>query len=216
MSIGVDTSSNVIQSTTVEQFFQSLKQKQCSFIGRYYNVDDPSKNLTAIEAAAIVNAGLRIVAIWENGDADTTPVNQLFNYNQGFSDGSIACYYAGYIIGQPCYAPIYFSVDYDYSEEDIKNYVIPYFKGVNEAFLTFGDGTLQYPVGVYGSKLTCYLVFEAKLASYSYKSCSDGWRVPTPPVQFNFNIEQSIGKIIDEIAVDFDVSFGNNEGSFLP
>src|SRR6202043_336171 len=61
MKKGFDTPSDLTP------FAAGLKAAGYDYAGRYYNVNNHSKNLTLSEAQALTAAGLRIIAVWENG-----------------------------------------------------------------------------------------------------------------------------------------------------
>ncbi|AMT93052.1 hypothetical protein A2T55_04005 [Brevibacterium linens] len=72
-------------------------------------------------------------------------------------------------LGVPTDVVIYFAVDFDAYGDDIVDYVLPYFRGINE--------TIQgYPVGVYGARRVCSEVSQEGLAVASYVgNLSSGW-----------------------------------------
>src|ERR1700759_2608187 len=78
------------------------------FVGRYYNVNNQTKNLTHAEAAALSAAGISLVAIWENGYPTKA---SYFTHAAGVSDGTAAYHYGAGTIGQPPGSTIYFAVD---------------------------------------------------------------------------------------------------------
>jgi hypothetical protein len=157
MSRGIDTAVNLT-------LFAGLLKREYDFVIRYYNAINPRKNLSRTEAAALCAAGLRIAAVWEDG----SPTNAAyFGHKKGLSDGKAAFNYAKGTIGQPLNAPIYFAVDYDASAQDLEGLIIPYFQGISEAFHTAAGAGLAYPIGVYGSGLTCRTLLAAGLVSFT-------------------------------------------------
>src|SRR4051812_32687094 len=76
---------------------------------RYYNINNHSKNLTLGEAQALVKAGLKLGAVWENGFPDHAG---YFGHSVGVHDGTAAYHMAQTEIGQPFGSVIYFAVDY--------------------------------------------------------------------------------------------------------
>jgi hypothetical protein len=93
------------------------------FVCRYLSWDTTGKNLTRAEATSYLNNGIGVVSNWEY--ATGAAAN---GYNQGVSDATAGrgqhddC-------GGPAEAPIYFSVDWDVSQNQYAA-VGEYFKGV--------------------------------------------------------------------------------------
>lgn len=116
------------------------------FIGRYYCTDTTSsKLLTKTEAKQISNAGMSIIAIFQ--DKNNTP--SLFTYTNGYNQ-CIQAVSRAESVGQPFNTTIYFAVDCDMRNELSK--VLEYFKGISEAMKYYkqsngGDG---WNIGVYG------------------------------------------------------------------
>jgi hypothetical protein len=77
-----------------------------TFAVRYLS-HDPSKNISAGEAKALIGAGVDVVSNWES-TADST----LGGYNAGVSDAQAATAQAA-AAGSPEGRPIYFSIDFD-------------------------------------------------------------------------------------------------------
>jgi len=146
---------------------KDIKNAGYDFIMRYYNVKDPSKNLTYEELHALSNEGLSVGVVWENGYSNSV---SCFSYDQGKEDGKNAGYYASRTIGQPEGTPIFFGVDYDASVSDISGAIADYFRGVREAVEMD-----QYPIGVYGSGTLCEYILNNGLAEFSWLSRSTGW-----------------------------------------
>ncbi len=55
-------------------------------------------------------------------------------------------------LGFPSRTTIYFCVDFDALETDIKNSILPYFEAVFKLFSDTGRNPKNYKVGVYGIK----------------------------------------------------------------
>jgi len=159
-----------------------LTQKGFEFVCRYYNRNNPSKNLTLAEAQAISAAGLTIVAIWENG----FPIKaSYFSKAKGVTDATAALKMASETIGQPAGTAIYFAVDYDATAKDVNGAVTQYFKSVQSVFDAAGK---KYAIGVYGSGATCQSLLDAGLVTFAWLSQSTGFR--GSKTFKNFNIKQ--------------------------
>ena len=61
---------------------------------------------------------------------------------------------------------IYFAVDYDFYEFEVKEMIIPYFQGINDYAANF----MPYSIGIYGARNTCTLVRNAGLSSSNFVS----------------------------------------------
>lgn len=144
---------------------------------RYYNFSNsqtfPNKCLELPEAQALSRAGIEIATVFQQRQ------NQVddFSKQQGINAGKRAYRHAFNSIGQPANSGIYFSVDFDASESDIKNSIIPYFEGVKESLKAEqGYGDCEYRVGVYGSGLVCNTLEDKGLATLKWLSMSTGFR----------------------------------------
>jgi len=140
------------------------------FVGRYYNTNNPSKNLTLAEAQALAAAGLTVVAIWENGFPTTAG---YFSDAKGVSDATAALKMASQVIGQPEGSGIYFAVDYDATAADVSGRITQYFQGVKSVL---NAAEQQYEIGVYGSGATCQSLLDAGLVTLAWLSQSTGFR----------------------------------------
>ena len=160
-------------SQDLTQFAAGLVSAGYSFVGRYYNINNPSKNLTLAEAKALSAAGIAIIAVWENGYPTEA---SYFSHDVGVYDGTSAYYYAHKTIGQPSGNPIYFAVDYDASTADLASGIIPYFQGIADGFNAISSNSPVYPVGIYGSGLVCQALLGQNLATYAWLAQSSGWQ----------------------------------------
>jgi hypothetical protein len=133
-----------------------------SFVVRYHSrtTQLPEKRLTPKEAAELARAGLDIVTVYQ--DRAREPGD--FGWARGVQDAQSAMLYAGQV-GQPAGSGLYFAVDFDFYEPQLRSVVVPYFQAVSETLAKNGG---NYVLGVYGSGLTCRLLKQvlsiAKLA----------------------------------------------------
>jgi hypothetical protein len=152
-------------------FAAAIKQAGVSFVGRYYRWPASRyEPLTYNEAAALSDAGLFVVALWEWISNEISN----FSYHDGFAQGSSA-YRQAMTTHQPAGTPIYFTVDADFAPGQIAGPVSDYFLGVVDAFEAMGRGNSAYLVGVYGSGLCCSWLLNHDRAQRSWLSGSDGW-----------------------------------------
>lgn len=194
-------------------FAKCLLDNKYNFVCRYYNINNPSKNLTYAEANYLSVAGLSIVAVWENGYPTS---GSYFSYKKGISDGTAAYEYALNTINQPELTPIYFAVDYDATRKEVKSLIVEYFKGIVDAFNNISQSRPRYLVGVYGSGLVCETMKSVGHAKYTWLAQSTGWS--GSKTYKDYNIKQLAEKAecigIGAVKGDPDESPGDNEGSF--
>ena len=73
-------------------------------------------------------------------------------------------------LGFPSRTTIYFCVDFDALETDIKNSILPYFEAVFKLFSDTGRNPKNYKVGVYGPRNVCIQVSDKGYAISSFVS----------------------------------------------
>ncbi|SFJ34037.1 protein of unknown function [Paenibacillus sp. UNC496MF] len=204
MGRGLDTTVNC------HSLARSIKEAGYDFVCRYYNRNNPGKNLTREEAEALSAAGLHVVAVWENG-YPTSP--DYFSYEAGKKDGRDA-HRCARSVGQPAGTPIYFTVDYDASRADLSGAVNRYMRGVLDAFREEEAAGVRYDVGIYGSGLTCGSMLDAFGGSpgirYAWLAESRGW---SGYGKFErWNIKQLAGATVAGIPVDTNIANGDGGG----
>lgn len=157
---GMDTSYQLDAS-----MIKALVDYDVNYVGRYLTgsvgsgESERDKNLTRTEAQNIIDAGLKLVPIYQ----DNTPSVDYFTYNQGVSDAQSAVS-AALNIGIPNGQTIYFAVDMDMTDDEITTAAIPYFQGIVA-------GISHYNIGVYGTRNVSSRVSHAvSSVLYSYVS----------------------------------------------
>jgi hypothetical protein len=161
MSSGVDCYGSAAANAA------NIKSAGYSFVCRYYT-STVNKRLTKAEAQALSSAGLFCVSVWE----ESSNAASYFTSAQGTADATAALNYATNTIGQPANTPVYFAVDFDASDTDITNHIIPYFQAVEVVF-----ETSPYVLGVYGSGAVCAQVYASiGIVNHTWMSGSTGWR----------------------------------------
>lgn len=212
---GVDASMNCAP------YMSSLQAQNVAFVGRYYSnlaqTRLPAKVLTPGEAHSLCQAGFLLVAVWE---LLNTP--GYLNAPQGQADGEYAYRYANEAIRQPENSAIYFAVDFDATQVQFSESVVPYFEGVARSFAKLSGNQPLYSIGVYGSGAVCAALKQAGLARYGWLSQSTGWqgsqsyqdwdikqgsRVFHPPFEFDADVAK------DDFGA-FRLSFENNAELF--
>ncbi len=158
---GVDSSSACTSSSVA-----CLQSEGISFVGRYYSrtTHIEGKKLTQSEAKLLSDAGLLIVAVYEDGPTSSS----YFSAERGAADAAGAIAQAS-AIGQPERSAIYFTVDYDATTADIAGNITAYFAALNAAL----SGT--YVTGVYGSGAVCSAILKAGYAQLAWLAQSTGW-----------------------------------------
>lgn len=188
-------------------------------IFRYYNYSNsqrlPEKCLTLAEAQAISAHGISIGVVFQQ--SQNGPID--FNEIKGYEAGRRAYRYAYNDIGQPAGSGIYFSVDFDASAGDIKNTVMPFFRGIQRAFNEVSGGQPIYRVGVYGSGATATALTKAKLSDLAWLAMSRGFRGTRQALDTgNYNLEQRAPEaVLCGLDIDYDYANPANQdcGAFM-
>lgn len=176
----------------------ALRQEGVTGVIRYYckTTRIRGKLLTRQEAEKIVAAGLSLAIVHQGKGNDAAS----FSRAAGERDGAFACGYATTVIGQPEGSTIYFGVDYDAPEGDVRDRIIPYFRGVQAAFQAQGG---KFRIGVYGSGAVCRAVLDNGLASFAWLSQSSGHRGSHAFLQSGkWTLHQRAGRTMGGIGVD--------------
>lgn len=149
-----------------------FKQNGYTTLIRYYCRPELSwKRMGPKEALAIANAGLSLAVVYQN--RQNQPGD--FSAAKGEASGAQAYDYGENVIFQPADSAIYFSADFDPSEDVVKNNIVPFFKGIQKAFNAAGGGKPIYRVGVYGSGRTCRILLEEDLVEFTWITQSTGF-----------------------------------------
>src|SRR5262245_14528558 len=142
---------------------------------RYYNFSNsmsfPDKCLQLAEAQALALKGMTTAVVFQQRQ------NQVgdFSEPQGAAAGRRAYRHAQDAIGQPPESAIYFSVDFDATQQQIASHVAPYFEGVKRAFAEESGGVPAYRVGAYGSGLVCAALKNRGLIEFVWLAMSRGF-----------------------------------------
>lgn len=201
-SIALDTATQ-LTATDVKHF----KDYGFSIVGRYLTGTVGSnfvpKNLTTTEVKTIIDGGMRLFPIYEDGGY----VENYFTASQGQQDGRTAIS-AALQLGLPAGTVIYFAVDVDFQEGDIEGTVIPYINAVQNIL----SGSI-YKTGIYGTRNVC-LHAEKSGINYSFvANMSYGWsgnlgfKMPD-----NWSFDQFVEYPIYGIDIDQGASSGRDKG----
>lgn len=154
-------------SPITQQRAEWLYRKGFRMVGRYLkntpntNGNGLDKELKDFEFGAIKDAGLKLFVIFQYYGGSAS----YFTSDKGTRDARHALERA-HELNVPREATIFFAVDYDATQYDIDNYVIPYFRSISAAVRADG----HYHVGVYGARNVCTCVSDAIGAKYSFVS----------------------------------------------
>lgn len=214
VSLGADFRS---PPADVAAFAQALAEKGITFVLRYANRNDPTKNLTKPEVDAYTAAHIYTGLVWENGYpispeeriAKGLPAN-YFTPATGIEDGQGAAEFAQ-TLGFPNWAPIRFAADYSPPASDFPM-LDDYFSAVAQG--VGGD----YPIWGYGSgALGAYLLAHNPHVTGWWLAGSPGWSgYDDFLLGQRWNLKQGPnGILLAGVQVDIDVSLGNG-GGWLP
>ncbi len=164
------TAADTIDEVTTARA-QTLRAAGYRTIGRYLtNVEGTSldKKIKPGELATMAANGLSLFPIYQTF-ADSA---SYFSWNQGYTD-ALTAHDVALGHGIDAGAVIYFAVDYDATDTDVTQRVIPHFLGV-EAGLRQRGG--RYAHGVYGARNVCSRLADEAFPRWSFVSgITSGW-----------------------------------------
>lgn len=133
-------------------------------VGRYI-AGGVWKRLTAGELNLILAGGLKVFPIYQ------TSANELgyFYYTKGCSDAKAAIKNSSEL-RLPKETAIYFAVDVDAYDKDVKGRIKSYFKGIHDVFTSAANVPFAYKAGVYGSRNVCSTMAAAGYTEASFVS----------------------------------------------
>ena len=177
------------------------------FVVRYYSAS-LKKRMARPEAVALTSAGLELAVVYQDSNNDL----KVFSEQTGRKHATTALQQA-LEIGQPAGSAIYFAVDFDASAEDLRGAILDYFREVSRLL---GAASTRYAVGVYGSGLTCRLIRDAGLATFTWLCGSAGYRETTQfrPEAHLLQVAPSRKICGNKLAIDDDIAQNENFGAF--
>ncbi|MFF5233262.1 glycoside hydrolase domain-containing protein [Dactylosporangium sp. NPDC000521] len=134
-------------------------------VGRYlYDPPDSTldKEIKPGELRTIFNAGLRVLPIYQDNARQLSDFTYIAGYQHAVNAHNLAVGH-GFNKG----TVIYFAVDYDATQDEIDEAIVPYFQGVAAGLSSRGK---RYVHGVYGSRNVCADVTDRTFARCSYVS----------------------------------------------
>ena len=170
--------------STVLNKQQALDIKNAGYqvVGRYLTgtANRKRKFITFEEIKNLESAGLRVFPIYQDGGYK---VQYFQNVKQGIEDAHTAIT-AAKRIGVPDGTTIYFAVDFDCYDYQMKSFIVPYFKKLNLVFDSETNNK-KYKVGIYAPRYICSYISKKGLAEYSFVadmssgySCNLGYPIP--------------------------------------
>lgn len=164
------TAADTIDEVTTARA-QALTAAGYRTIGRYLtNVEgsDLDKKIKPGELATMAANGLRLFPIFQTY-ADSA---SYFGWAQGYAD-ALAAHDSALGHGIDAGAVIYFAVDYDATDAEVTQRVIPYFLGVESGLRQRGN---RYDHGVYGARNVCSRLAAEAFPRWSFVSgITSGW-----------------------------------------
>lgn len=191
---GLDASASVSYETA-----KKMKADGISYVVRYYFDYDSSVNwkysLTKEEAKDITRAGIKIVAVYQDGGKKI----EYYTKEQGIKDCKKAIKNATEV-GQPAGTPIYFTVDADIQSKDLSK-CSDYFEGIKDTLEK--ESSNKWKIGVYGSK-SVVEAMKQKLGQDTYIWQTRAWSADD--LTSDYNIFQSI---VDDNTETYDVKYNS-------
>ena len=198
---GCDTATKLTKAQ-----IRTIKNAGYEYVGRYLS-NTPGgtldKALTKTEVKNILNAGLKLFAIFQ----ETGSSAKNFTSSTGKTHGQKA-YDAANELDIIHGSTIYFAVDFDPTDSVIKSNIIPYFESILSSY-----AARKYKIGVYGTRNVCHKLrnqlginkFFVSDASYGFSGnlgyiMPDGWCFDQ--FKTDITIGSDDGKVsIDKVAV---------------
>ncbi len=162
---------------------EDIKAAGYNIVGRYLTGTvggSTRKFITFEEIENIKNAGLKVFPIYQDG-------GYQLSYFQDLRQGTVDAYTAisaAKRVGVPKGSVIYFSVDFDCYDYQMRQFVVPYFSKVNSVFRS-SKNTNKYKVGIYAPRYICTYISNLGYADYSFVadmssgfSCNLGYPIP--------------------------------------
>ena len=155
-------------STNIAPYLSDLKTRGVEAVGRYYSTAS-WKAITQREAAEIFANGLKVFIVYEDKGSDPT----TFDADSGRFQAQHALSSAKRM-GQPGGSAIYFGADFNATEDDVTERLIPFFQAVRDVF-GFSPDSQNYQVGIYSNGLACKRLLDEGLADLAWLSCSKSY-----------------------------------------
>ena len=177
------------------------------FVVRYYS-NVVNKTMTRAEAVALSTAGLQVAAVFQDSGNDI----KFFSAELGKKNAAKALLLAAGI-GQPAGSAIYFAADFDPTADQVRGPVTDYFREVSAALAA---APTPYAAGVYGSGLTCRIIRDAALATFTWLAGSTGFQESAKfrPQAHLVQVLPSRTICNNKLSIDDDIAQVENFGAF--
>jgi len=204
----IDTADNVTKRLS------ALRAKGVNSIIRYdcRLIRGQWKQMFQDECSAIAQKGFKIGIVYEGAGA--TP--SAFTQNTGYRDASYSRRMAK-ARSQPDGSAIYFAVDFDADLTTINQRIVPYFRGVHQAF-DEANGNPELVVGAYCSGLVAQSLKTIWPNTLIWITCSLGFRGSRAAVnQGKYDLWQNkCDTSLAGVDCDFDTAKNPNWGWWVP
>lgn len=213
-AIGCDTATKLTPTQ-----IQTLVDNGYRYVGRYVS-NTPGgtldKALTKTEVNNILNAGLELFLIFQESGNSV----ERFNSSTGIQNATSAIA-AVKNLGYSSFVPIYFAVDFDATDTQIKSNILPYFKAIVD---TIKKDANDFQIGVYGTRNVCATVRDTypevgrlfiSDSSYGY-SGNLGYTMPKTWSFDQFATDITIGNGEGKVTIDKVAVSGVDGCTFFP
>lgn len=146
-------------------FVASLEARGVELVVRYYASTARPKTISAPEARFLSEKGFAILPVFQDVHRET----KHFGAENGRRNAQSALDFAREV-GQPAGTTIVFAADADFSEDEIEDAILPFFREVRTSFAG------AYRVGAYGSGLVLDQLRAAGVIDVPWLSMSRGFR----------------------------------------
>lgn len=189
----------------------ALYQNGVRYIGRYLTKvqNGLDKNMTDDEIVRIHNSGCNIIPIFQESNSSAND----FNYSSGYESWNKAIKAATKLRIPHC--TIYFAVDFDVTDYQVKTIIKEFFQGINDAKSV---NPSIYDVGIYSTRNACQRINEYGLTTGCYvsdmSSAYSGNLGYIMPSNWNFDQfhETTITLGADSLHIDKVIASGNDLG----
>lgn len=197
-------------TTITEARADALLSAGIEVVGRY--ITGTTKRISSSEIQVIFSKGMRFFPIYQtSGDS-----SDYFSKDTGVTDALSAIISARDLL-IPEGTVIYFAVDFDAYDYEVKSNILEYFAGINAQMYLSGN---PYLIGVYGSRNVCKTISKAGYAIYSFVgdmstgySGNQGYSMPDNWA-FDQFVTTSLGSGDGAIEIDKDGYSGRDYGVY--
>ena len=187
-----------------EETVKTIKTEGCTHVGRYLTNAETGtldKKMTNEEIQIILKEGLSIFPIYQTYGASAN----YYTIERAKED-AVRAENAAKNFDFPKETTLYFAVDYDANDFQVKNVIIPYFEQLNKSMKNLG---VSYNIGIYGPRNVCSRVYDEGYSKYCFVSDASsgysgnlGYCMPKQWSFDQFKTDVYIGSGAGRIAID--------------